>query len=49
MAARPARTLLFPTNSCRVVPVARSEMISSCGNGGSLLKTASGESDVPKT
>jgi len=42
MEAREAITLLLPASSDRVVPAARSEMISSCGNGGSLVKTASG-------
>ena len=46
MAARPARTLLLPVNSSRVVPVASREIISSCGSGGSLVKIASGASDV---
>jgi len=49
IAARPANTLLLPVSSCRVVPVASSEIISSWGSGGSLVKTASGESERPKT
>jgi len=42
MAARPASTLLLAVSSSLVAPVASREMISSCGNGGSLVNTASG-------
>ncbi len=47
MIARPASTFPPLSNSSRVVPVASRVMISSCGSGGSLVKTASGAVVVP--